>query len=83
MTRHALGHTLNLMDNSRRRRAFGAKTCALRCEAGLTRCELAELTGTSAAHIEEVEKGQADMGFDLICQLARALNVPVRDLFEF
>lgn len=44
--------------------------------------KLAELAGLNYKYIGRVELGKANPGADVLVRLARALSVPVGDLFE-
>ena len=48
----------------------------------MTQEKLAELAGLNYKYIGRVELGKADPGADVLVRLARALSVPVGDLFE-
>lgn len=42
---------------------------------------LAELAGTSAKHVGQIERGQVNATLDILAGIARALTVDVADLF--
>lgn len=48
----------------------------------MTQERLAELAGLNYKYVGRVELGKADPGADVLVRLARALTVPVGDLFE-
>jgi transcriptional regulator with XRE-family HTH domain len=48
----------------------------------MTQERLAELAGLNYKYIGRVELGKADPGADVLVRLARALSVPVGELFE-
>jgi len=48
----------------------------------MTQETLAELAGLNYKYIGRIELGKADPGADVLVRLARALAVPVGDLFE-
>lgn len=48
----------------------------------MTQEKLAELAGLNYKYIGRVELGKADPGADVLVRLARALAVPVGDIFE-
>lgn len=54
----------------------------LRTELGLSRVELAELSGVSAYTIGELERESRGPSLDVAMRLASALNVPVEDMFS-
>lgn len=43
---------------------------------------LAEISGISKTYINEVENGQKNPTIEVLCTLAKALEVPVSDLFQ-
>jgi transcriptional regulator with XRE-family HTH domain len=63
-------------------RPLGAQLRRLRQDRELTQERLAELAGLNYKYIGRVELGKADPGADVLVRLARALSVPVGDLFE-
>lgn len=42
---------------------------------------LAEKSGVAKSHIEKIEAGETNPTIDVMCKLAKALDVPVGDLF--
>ncbi|WP_432563602.1 helix-turn-helix domain-containing protein [Kineococcus sp. SYSU DK003] len=60
----------------------GFRIRELRVARGLTIAALAEAAGVSAALISQVERGLADPSLATLRQVARALSVPLFDLFE-
>ena len=48
----------------------------------MTQETLAELAGLNYKYIGRIELGKADPGADVLVRLARALGIPVGDLFE-
>lgn len=63
-------------------RPLGAQLRRLRLERRLTQEALAELASLNYKYIGRVELGKADPGADVLVRLARALRVPVGELFE-
>ena len=41
------------------------------------------MTGTSRSYLWKLESGKADVGIDVLCRIARALDVKVRDFIDF
>ena len=62
---------------------FGDRVRALRKWKGMTQEELAEAANLSVDFIGLIERGVNAPSFDSIEQLASALGVEVRELFEF
>lgn len=62
---------------------LGIKIRTLRKVAGLTQEQLAEAADVSPNFIGYVERGQRALSIKTLERIARALNVPPRDLFEF
>lgn len=48
----------------------------------MTQEQLAELAGLNYKYVGRVELGKADPGADVLVRLARALSVPVGEIFE-
>lgn len=55
----------------------------MRAERGVSQRQLALMTGTSRSYLWKIEIGTADVGIDVLIRIARALDVPVRELIEF
>lgn len=49
---------------------------------GFSQERLAELTGSSGKHVGAIERGQANVGLDVLGRLAAALSVDVAELFD-
>lgn len=62
---------------------FGRRLRELRIERGMTQEDLAKVTGFSTAFISQMERGINAPSFESLESLARALDVPVKDLFDF
>ena len=71
------------MENVREKRALGSKIQSVRLERGISQRQLALMTGTSRSYLWKIETGTADVGIDVLIRIARALDVPVRELVEF
>lgn len=65
------------------RKRFGERLRRLRKEAGLTQEELAARAGISVDFLSLVERGINAPSFENVEKLANALQVLVRDLFDF
>src|SRR6476659_4691916 len=63
-------------------RPLGAQLRRLRLERKLSQERLAELAGLNYKYIGRIELAKADPGADVLVRLARALSVPVGELFE-
>ena len=64
------------------RTQFAEKLKTLRIEKQLTQKQLAKLTGLSTSFISSMERGINAPSFETLESLAKALNVPVRALFD-
>lgn len=53
----------------------------VRTEKGMTIRELSEASGVSKSHINYIEKEDTRPTLTILCQLAKALNVKVSELF--
>ena len=63
-------------------RLLGARLRRLRLERELSQEALAERAHLNYKHIGRIELGKAEAGADVLVRLARALAVPVGELFE-
>jgi transcriptional regulator with XRE-family HTH domain len=63
-------------------RLLGAQLRRLRLERELSQERLAELAGLNYKYLGRIELAKADPGADVLVRLARALAVPVGQLFE-
>ncbi|MGH7484464.1 MAG: helix-turn-helix domain-containing protein [bacterium] len=63
-------------------RPLGAQLRRLRLERDLSQEKLAELAGLNYKYIGRIELAKADPGADVLVRLARALSVPVGELFQ-
>jgi transcriptional regulator with XRE-family HTH domain len=59
----------------------GRNVQRLRLLRGLSQERLAELVGNTGKHISLVERGEVNVGLDILSQIARALSADVQDLF--
>ena len=62
---------------------MGARIKTLREQQGLSQRKLALMIGSNQTHIWQIEDGTVNVGLDLLCRLADALEVNVRDLIDF
>lgn len=52
-------------------------------EQGISQRQLALMTGISRSYLWKIETGTADVGIDVLIGIARALDIPVRELVDF
>ena len=71
------------MENVREKRSLGSNIRTIRTEHGITQQKLALMTGVSRSYLWKIEIGTADVGIDVLIRIARALDMPVRELIEF
>lgn len=71
------------MDNESEKRSLGYRIRQLREDKNVSQRQLALMTGTSRSYLWKLEGGKADVGVDVLCRIARALDVKVRDLIDF
>ncbi len=62
---------------------FGKRMKELRKNLGLSQDELAEKVDISSKYLSRIEMGQHFPSIDTLVKLANALNVELRDFFEF
>lgn len=62
---------------------FGKQIAKIRSRKQLTQEQLAELIGYSTNHISKLESARTNPSFDLIMNIADALKVDVKELFDF
>lgn len=62
-------------------RLFGSRVREMRLAAGLSQMQLAHVADLDPTYVSAVEQGRRNIGLVNICQIARALEVPVRELF--
>ena len=65
------------------RSPFGARLRTLRTERHLSQEKLGKMIKVNRNFVGEVERGKQNICLDNILQLARALKVSPRDLFDF
>lgn len=71
------------MDNAREKKNLGMAIKAARERQGISQRQFAMMTGTSRSYLWKIESGSADIGIDILCKIARALDVKVSDLIDF
>ena len=71
------------MNTDERRKRLGERIKALREQQGLSQRKLALMIGSNQTHIWQIENGTVNIGLDILCRLADALEVNVRDLIDF
>ena len=71
------------MSTDERRKRMGARIKTLRGQQGLSQRKLALMIGSNQTHIWQIENGTVNVGLDILCRLADALEVNVRDLIDF
>lgn len=71
------------MKTDERRKRLGERIKALREQQGLSQRKLALMIGSNQTHIWQIENGTVNVGLDILCRLADALEVNVRDLIDF
>lgn len=54
----------------------------VRKKKNLTLIQLSNRSGLSATHINDVENGLKEPGISVLVRLARALDVPITDLYK-
>lgn len=62
---------------------FGAKLAYIRKERKLSQMKLAEKVNMNFNYIGQIERGEANITIKTIKNLANALNVEVKELFDF
>ncbi len=62
---------------------LGKRIAFLRKKRGLTQEKLAELIGYSTNHIAKLELAGTNPSFELLVNLANALNIELKELFNF
>lgn len=65
------------------KKLFGERLRLLRIQQQLTQEQLAEYAKLSVDFVSLIERGRSSPSFDSIEKLARALDVPIQDLFKF
>lgn len=55
----------------------------IRIQKGVSIRELADRAGISKSHVQRIEAGECSPSLEVMCRIARALDVSVTDLFSF
>ncbi len=63
--------------------AIGLNILHYRKEQGLTQMQLAEKCNISRTHMQRIETAAASCTLDILIDIAAALNIPLKKLFEF
>lgn len=64
-------------------RAFGTHLCSVRKRKGMSQEQLAWKADLELSQISRIERGVISAGLSQIFTIAAALEVPVRELFDF
>lgn len=67
---------------TRARELFARRVRELRLERGLSQDELADAAGLHRTYIGTVERGEQSIGVDNVEKIAKALKVPITELFK-
>ncbi len=70
------------MDAQERKARLGAKVRELREAQGLSQQRFALMIGTGQSYLSDIEAGQINVGYDLLCRIAEGLGVKVGDLAD-
>lgn len=62
---------------------FGAKLAYIRKSKKLSQIQLAEIVDMNFNYIGQIERGEANVTIKTMKNLANALNVELKDLFDF
>lgn len=62
---------------------LGARIKEIRKAKGLSQDKLSEKVGIDAKHLSRIEVGRSFPSLDTLARLAKALNVEIKDIFEF
>ena len=71
------------MDVKERRKLLGQLIRQKRLEADYSQREFAAIASTEQSYLWKVEHGRTSVGLDVLCHIADALDMPVRDLIRF
>lgn len=55
----------------------------VRIEKGISIRALAERAGISKSHVQRIEAGETVPTLEVMCRIAKALDVPITDLFSY
>jgi transcriptional regulator with XRE-family HTH domain len=62
--------------------SLGRRIFALRTARELSQDKLAEIAGMSVKHLGKIERGSANGSIKCLADIAKALDMPVRDMLE-
>lgn len=62
---------------------LGTRISVLRKKQNLTKVQLAFEINSSESNIRRIEKGEVNLGAYTLLKIAKALNVEMKELFEF
>lgn len=63
--------------------SIGLNIMYYRKEQGLTQMQLAEKCEVSKNHIQRIESAASGCSVEVLSEIAKALNIPLKKLFEF
>lgn len=55
----------------------------IREKKGLSQSKLSKLSGVSSSHIGYLENGEREPTISVLCKIAKALNVDIKELFKY
>ncbi len=55
----------------------------VRIQKGVSIRELAQRAGIAKSHVQRIEAGETMPSLEVMCRIAKALDVPITDLFSF
>ena len=70
------------MEAQERKARLGARVRELREAQGLSQQKFALMIGTDQSYMSDIEAGQINVGYDLLCRMAEGLGVKVGDLAD-
>ena len=70
------------MESQDRKAKLGARVREMREAQGLSQQKFALMIGTGQSYLSDIEAGQTNVGFDLLCRIAEGLGVKVGDLTD-
>ena len=62
---------------------LGKRISEIRIKKGLTQEKLADMVNYSANHIAKLESARTNPSFELLVEIAKAMNIPTKELFDF
>lgn len=72
-----------MSNNNDLEKRFGIKLAYIRKERKLSQMKLADIVNMNFNYIGQIERGEANVTIKTIKTLANALNVEVKELFDF